>query len=95
MSYQSINPFDGKILKTFEQQSDAQLEKSLATAESCFQSWKLTSYAARAKILKQAATLLHEQAHDFARLATLEMGKRITCRSQLQCRYSCLLRRTR
>jgi len=32
MAYQSINPFDGKILKTFEELSDAQLETKLAAA---------------------------------------------------------------
>ncbi|MET3108936.1 succinate-semialdehyde dehydrogenase/glutarate-semialdehyde dehydrogenase [Oxalobacteraceae bacterium GrIS 2.11] len=77
MTYQSTNPFDGKILKTFEHLSNAQLEKSLATAEANFQTWKLTSYADRAKIVARAAELLHQQADEFAKLATLEMGKRI------------------
>ena len=77
MTYQSTNPFDGKILKTFEHLSNAQLEKSLATAEANFQTWKLTSYAERAKIVARAAELLHQQADEFAKLATLEMGKRI------------------
>ena len=77
MTYQSTNPFDGKTQKTFEHLNSAQLEKSLTTAQSCFQEWKLTSYAERAKIVGKAAKLLHEQANDFAKLATLEMGKRI------------------
>jgi succinate-semialdehyde dehydrogenase/glutarate-semialdehyde dehydrogenase len=51
MSYQSINPNDGKTLKSFEHLSKAQLEKSLATAESCFQTWKHTSYSERAAIV--------------------------------------------
>jgi succinate-semialdehyde dehydrogenase/glutarate-semialdehyde dehydrogenase len=32
MSYQSINPFDGKTLKSFDTLSDRQLETKLATA---------------------------------------------------------------
>jgi succinate-semialdehyde dehydrogenase/glutarate-semialdehyde dehydrogenase len=36
MSYQSINPFDGKTLKTFETLSDSQLETKLAAAAACF-----------------------------------------------------------
>jgi succinate-semialdehyde dehydrogenase/glutarate-semialdehyde dehydrogenase len=77
MSYQSINPNDGKTLKTFEHLSKAQLEKSLATAESCFQAWKHTSYKERAAIVGEASKLMHANVDDFAKLATLEMGKRI------------------
>jgi succinate-semialdehyde dehydrogenase/glutarate-semialdehyde dehydrogenase len=77
MPYQSVNPNDGKLLKNFEHLSSAQLEKSLATAESCFQTWKYKSYAERATILDKAATLMRAHVDDFAKLATLEMGKRI------------------
>jgi len=77
MSYQSTNPNNGKTLKTFEHLSKSQLEKSLATAESCFQAWKHTSYKERAVIVEKAAKLMHAHAEDFAKLATLEMGKRI------------------
>ena len=77
MSYQSINPNDGKTLKTFDNISPAQLETSLAGAESCFQSWKKISYRERAAIVSKAAALLRASVDDFAKLATLEMGKRI------------------
>ncbi|WP_114968734.1 NAD-dependent succinate-semialdehyde dehydrogenase [Rhodoferax ferrireducens] len=77
MTYQSVNPNDGKVMKSFEHLSNPQLEQSLATAEACFQTWKQTSYADRAAILNKAAALMLAHVHDFARLATLEMGKRI------------------
>jgi succinate-semialdehyde dehydrogenase/glutarate-semialdehyde dehydrogenase len=77
MAYQSINPNSGKLIKSFEHMSRAQLDGALTTAETCFQTWKLTSYADRALILNKAAALLHAQVDDFARLETLEMGKRI------------------
>jgi len=77
MSYQSTNPNTGKTVKTFEHFSKAQLEKSLANADSCFAAWKHTSFKERAAIVAKAAQLLHAQFDDFARLATLEMGKRI------------------
>ena len=77
MTYQSINPNDGKLLMSFEHLSNPQLEKALATAETGFQAWKRTSYAERAAIVGKAATLLHANVDDFAKLATLEMGKRI------------------
>ena len=77
MTYQSTNPSDGKVLRTFEDLTNAQLEKSLETAETCFQTWKHTSYAERAVIVAKAAALMQEHVDDFAKLATLEMGKRI------------------
>ncbi len=33
MAYQSINPNDGKLLKSFEHMSNAQLEAALSNAE--------------------------------------------------------------
>lgn len=77
MAYQSINPNTGQVLKTFEHLNNAQLERSLAAAHHCFQSWKSVSYAGRAVIINRAAELLHAHVDEFARLETLEMGKRI------------------
>lgn len=77
MAYQSVNPNNGKVLKSFEKLTDAQLEKSIAAAETCFQTWKHTTYAQRAEIVAKAATLMRQNVDEFARLATLEMGKRI------------------
>jgi succinate-semialdehyde dehydrogenase/glutarate-semialdehyde dehydrogenase len=77
MTYQSINPNTGKLLKSYEHLNAAQLEKALATAQAAFQTWKHTSYAERAAIVNKAAALMHAQADAFAKLATLDMGKRI------------------
>ena len=77
MAYQSVNPFDGKVLKSFEHFTTPQLEQSLAEADLCFKSWKLKSYSQRAAVLNKAAALLKTQFEHFAKLATLEMGKRI------------------
>lgn len=78
MAYQSINPNDGKLLKSFEHLTPAQLETSLALAQQCFMTWKHQSYAQRAVVLNKAAALLHAHVDDFAQLETLEMGKRIS-----------------
>jgi succinate-semialdehyde dehydrogenase/glutarate-semialdehyde dehydrogenase len=78
MAYQSLNPYDGKLNKSFPEITDAEFEKKLATAQSCFETWRFKSYAERATIVAKAAQLLHEQADAFARTMTLEMGKRIS-----------------
>ncbi len=77
MTYQSVNPFDNKLVKSFEEITDGQLEEKIATATACFATWKKTSYAERATIVNKAATLLRDQADHFAHIMTLEMGKRI------------------
>ena len=77
MQYQSVNPANGDVLQTFNTLSDAQLEESLATADTCFQTWKTTAFAERAVILHKAAELLRANVDHYAKLATLEMGKRI------------------
>ena len=78
MSYQSVNPYNGKLLKTFEHLSDKQLDSALATAAACFKTWRQTSFAERAAIIAKAASLMHARVDDFARPMTLEMGKRIS-----------------
>jgi succinate-semialdehyde dehydrogenase/glutarate-semialdehyde dehydrogenase len=77
MSYQSVNPYNGKLLKTFEHLSDKQLDSALATAAACFEKWRQASFAERAAIIAKAATIMHARVDDFARPMTLEMGKRI------------------
>ena len=75
MAYQSVNPYNGKIIKTFSEHSDKQLNSAIQTAESCFREWRHTTYEARAKIAAKAATLMRVQVNELAGLITLEMGK--------------------
>ena len=77
MAYQSVNPYDGKVIKTFPELTDTQLETAIQTAATCFETWRHKSYAERAKVVAKAAELMHTRADEFARHATLEMGKRI------------------
>jgi len=78
MSYQSINPYNGELVKTFDEQTDPQLESAIATAATCFERWRLMSFGERAVIVAKAATILREHAEEFARPVTLEMGKLFT-----------------
>ncbi len=75
MSYQSINPYNGEVLKTFDEHTDQQLETATATAVTCFDTWRKLSFAERAVIVSKAAAIMRERAEEFARPMTLEMGK--------------------
>lgn len=76
MSYQSVNPFDGKTLKIFDELNDKQLEKSIATAATCYETWRHKTYAERAAIVAKVGVLMEKHADELSRTMTLEMGKR-------------------
>jgi len=75
--YESINPADGKVSKKFETLSDSELETKIATAAKAYEIWRHKTYAERATIVAKAAKILHDKGNEFARIMTLEMGKRI------------------
>ena len=75
MSYQSINPFNGELVKSFVEHTDQQLDASIATAQTYFDAWRKLSFAKRAAIVSKAAGIMRERAEEFARPMTLEMGK--------------------
>jgi succinate-semialdehyde dehydrogenase/glutarate-semialdehyde dehydrogenase len=77
MSYQSVNPANGKVLKKFKEMTNKQLEKALKTAATCFETWRHKTFAERATIVTRAATLMRERADELAKPVTLEMGKLI------------------
>ena len=77
MAYQSINPYDGRILKSFKEMNDIQLEAALVGSALCFDSWRLKTFAERAVIIGRAAAIMRERTDELAHLATLEMGKLI------------------
>ena len=79
MAYQSVNPFSGELLQSFDRLTDSQMESALAKADSTFQDiWSMATFRDRAKIVGRAASLMLERKESLARLATLEMGKRIS-----------------
>ena len=75
MTYQSVNPYDGKVLETFEEMTDEQLETALATAAACFETWRRKTFAERADVVAKAAAIMRARVDEFARPVTLEMGK--------------------
>jgi succinate-semialdehyde dehydrogenase / glutarate-semialdehyde dehydrogenase len=77
MAYQSINPATDEEGQSFAELTDAQLEAAIATAATCFESWRQISFVQRAAIVSKAAAIMRERSDDLARLMTLEMGKLI------------------
>jgi succinate-semialdehyde dehydrogenase / glutarate-semialdehyde dehydrogenase len=76
MAYRSVNPFNGKTLKSFDDMTDDQLEVAIARADTAYnEEWGRKEISYRSSILKRAAAILRERLDEFARPITLEMGK--------------------
>jgi succinate-semialdehyde dehydrogenase/glutarate-semialdehyde dehydrogenase len=71
------NPATGEIVRTFEALTSEQVQAAIATAHTTFQTWRLTTFAERAVLMRTAADLLDEDNEEIARIMTLEMGKTI------------------
>jgi succinate-semialdehyde dehydrogenase/glutarate-semialdehyde dehydrogenase len=89
----SINPATGKILRTFDALTDAQVDSALARAASSWRSYRHTPLASRARWLSAAASTLENEKDRLGRVMTLEMGKPIAAaraeaaKCALACRY--------
>src|SRR5437762_14094752 len=77
MAIESLNPATGEVLETFREIGREDVERMLTAAHAAFVEWRDARYAARAKNMRQAATILRTRKLDYARLMTLEMGKPI------------------
>ncbi|HDR9872873.1 TPA: NAD-dependent succinate-semialdehyde dehydrogenase [Burkholderia cenocepacia] len=78
MSFQTLNPATGELVRKFDYISDSEVSTALDTAEKCYQQdWKYRPVAERAKVVRRAAELLRENADEYAGYLTLEMGKLI------------------
>ncbi|SHH41426.1 NAD-dependent succinate-semialdehyde dehydrogenase [Bradyrhizobium erythrophlei] len=76
MTYQTVSPANGEVIKTFPDISDADLEIAVRRAQATYeQDWRHRSVVERARIVSAVAGRLRDSAEEFARYATLEMGK--------------------
>ncbi|HIF6337856.1 TPA: NAD-dependent succinate-semialdehyde dehydrogenase, partial [Raoultella ornithinolytica] len=75
MTYATINPFTGELIKEFPNATDAEVTEAIESAHQAFLSWRNTSFANKAEILNRAAALLRDSKRRYAELLTLEMGK--------------------
>jgi succinate-semialdehyde dehydrogenase/glutarate-semialdehyde dehydrogenase len=75
MPIQTTNPATNKIVKSFDEMTDKQVDDAIAQSAHTFQDWKKTSYQQRAAVLTKVASLMREKKTALATLITLEMGK--------------------
>jgi len=76
-SFQTINPFDNKVIKEYQFYSSKKIDTILNSANDCFKKWRKTPISDRTKLLNNVAELLEANKKVFAETITLEMGKPI------------------
>lgn len=73
----AVNPATGELIRDYPDHDEAQIEATLARAESAFASWRKVPFAERSRLMTRVADLLRDRAGDYGRLITEEMGKPI------------------
>jgi len=76
MSFQTINPATGELVKEFPLQSDAEVFSALEKADKLYrEDWRFRPVAERVGVIARAARILREKRDEYAAYPTLEMGK--------------------
>ncbi|WP_372715452.1 NAD-dependent succinate-semialdehyde dehydrogenase [Novipirellula sp.] len=86
MTIATINPVTNETIKTFEPMTKDDVMDAIGGAHTAFQKWRESTFDERKTFLQKFANLLRADADEYARMITLEMGKRI-CESQYEIEY--------
>jgi len=78
MSYQTINPANNTLIKSWTSHSDEQIEQALATADALYNSnWSKGDIYPRLQVLHALAERIEAREEELATAASVEMGKLI------------------
>ena len=75
MQFQSVNPYDGRLLNTYEGLDQQQVVEKITRTHQAFQIWKNVPYEERTMLMHGAAAELLKNKKKYAESITLEMGK--------------------
>jgi len=85
MTIASINPATNITLESFTELTRDETLDAVAKAHEAYQSWRMTSFDERKLVILKFAKQLRALTDEFARLITLDMGKRISeSRSEIE-----------
>jgi succinate-semialdehyde dehydrogenase/glutarate-semialdehyde dehydrogenase len=91
MPIESINPANGKLIRSFEPLTADVLRQKVDLSQEAFLAYRQIPLEHRAMWMRKLASLLEEEVEEFARMMTLEMGKPLTAARQeaLKCAVGC------
>lgn len=78
MSIQTINPATGKIIATYTEMSEQEVNSIISACHQSFLLWSQEDFATRSKKMLLAADILINNKEQYAKLITEEMGKPIS-----------------
>jgi len=87
----TVNPATGETVRTFDEMSEADVDRRLAAAADAHASYRLTSFDDRARWMRAAADILDTEQDQVAAMMTTEMGKTLTSARQevAKCAAAC------
>ncbi len=77
MTIDSVNPFNGEIIKSYQPHTDEQVNEMIRQTHHAWQSWRNTSFAERGGYMNNVAQILRRRKNELAELMALEMGKNL------------------
>lgn len=91
MAIQSINPANGKLLRSFEALTEDAIREKIALSAEAFRAYQTVPLAHRALCMRKLASILEQESDELATIITLEMGKPIATARQevLKCATGC------
>ncbi|UCH61939.1 MAG: NAD-dependent succinate-semialdehyde dehydrogenase [Fidelibacterota bacterium] len=78
MTIEAVNPATGETIKTYRENTPAEIHDIIKGVDEAFHSWRHTALTERAPLVKNIAGVLRDNREEYALLATREMGKPIT-----------------
>jgi succinate-semialdehyde dehydrogenase / glutarate-semialdehyde dehydrogenase len=75
MSISSINPVNGEIIKTYQEDTEALIDQKIDQVNQAWLIYRETDFQSRSKLLLQVSKILIERKDRLAGLMALEMGK--------------------
>ncbi len=78
MPYKTVNPFNNEEMKSFDPITKKETVAAIKKADEAFNKWRETSFERRKEVILKFAKALRDRTDEFAKLITLEMGKRIS-----------------
>ena len=75
MAIASINPANGETVKTYREMTPQEAAAAVDEAHETWKSWRATSFAERARLMKKTSAILRGRKNELAKLMATEMGK--------------------
>jgi len=77
MTIDSVNPFTGEIIKSYETHTDQQVSDMIRDTHEAWEGWKKLSFGERGGCIKKTAEILRRRRQELAELMAVEMGKNL------------------